>query len=189
MREQGLTQVENPSEYMLNGRIDNASGTIVSCALEGSRPLLIEIQALLTRTNFGLPRRQAQGTDYNRINLLMAVLEKRVGLNMSDQDAYVNITGGIRITEPAIDLAIVLAITSSFRNKPLNTGLVAIGEVGLSGEIRSISQIDKRVLEAKRLGFTTCVVPASNKSSLEGVDGINIIYAQSVDEAIKNVFK
>jgi DNA repair protein RadA/Sms len=189
MREQGLTQVENPSEYMLNGRIDNASGTIVSCALEGSRPLLIEIQALLTRTNFGLPRRQAQGTDYNRINLLMAVLEKRVGLNMSDQDAYVNITGGIRITEPAIDLAIVLAITSSFRNKPLDTGLVAIGEVGLSGEIRSISQIDKRVLEAKRLGFTTCVVPASNKSSLEGVDGINIIYAQSVDEAIKNVFK
>jgi DNA repair protein RadA/Sms len=119
----------------------------------------------------------------------MAVLEKRVGLNMSDQDAYVNITGGIRITEPAIDLAIVLAITSSFRNKPLDTGLVAIGEVGLSGEIRSISQIDKRVMEAKGLGFTTCVVPSSNKSSLESIDGINIIYAGSVDEAIKNVFK
>ena len=138
MRNEGLVEVANPSEFMLEGRPKDASGCVVSCSMEGTRPILIEIQALVTRTNFGIPRRQAQGADYNRLNLLMAVLEKRVGLALGECDAYLNIAGGIKVTEPAIDLGIVLAVVSSFRNKPLPSDLVAFGEVGLSGEVRSI---------------------------------------------------
>ena len=184
MRNEGLVEVANPSEFMLEGRPKDASGCVVSCSMEGTRPILIEIQALVTRTNFGIPRRQAQGADYNRLNLLMAVLEKRVGLALGECDAYLNIAGGIKVTEPAIDLGIVLAVVSSCRNKPLPSDLVAFGEVGLSGEVRSISQIEGRVKEAAKLGFKTCVVPATGKESLKNVEGVKIIYVNSVAEAM-----
>lgn len=184
MRNEGLVEVANPSEFMLEGRPKDASGCVVSCSMEGTRPILIEIQALVTRTNFGIPRRQAQGADYNRLNLLMAVLEKRVGLALGECDAYLNIAGGIKVTEPAIDLGIVLAVVSSFRNKPLPSDLVAFGEVGLSGEVRSISQIEGRVKEAAKLGFKTCMVPATGKESLKNMEGVKIIYVNSVAEAM-----
>ena len=184
MRNEGLAEVANPSEFMLEGRPKDASGCVVSCSMEGTRPILIEIQALVTRTNFGIPRRQAQGADYNRLNLLMAVLEKRIGLALGECDAYLNIAGGIKVTEPAIDLGIVLAVVSSFRNKPLPSDLVAFGEVGLSGEVRSISQIEGRVKEAAKLGFKTCVVPATGKESLKNMEGVKIIYVNSVAEAM-----
>ncbi len=184
MRSEGLVEVANPSEFMLEGRPKDASGCVVSCSMEGSRPILLEIQALVCRTNFGIPRRQAQGADYNRLNLLMAVLEKRVGLSLGECDAYLNIAGGIKVTEPAIDLGIVLAVVSSFRNKPLSPDLVAFGEVGLSGEVRSIPQIEGRVKEAAKLGFKSCMVPATGKDALKNIDGIKILYVNSVAEAI-----
>lgn len=182
MESTGLCEVKNPSEYMLSGRPENAAGSIVVCSMEGTRPMLIEIQALVTKSNFGLPRRQAIGTDYNRVNLLMAVLEKRVGIHMQDQDAYVNIAGGIRIQEPATDLGIVLALISSFKNKVIGDKVVAIGEVGLSGEIRAVSMIEQRVQEACKLGFDTCVVPKVCFYELTNVSGIKIIYVSNVSE-------
>lgn len=187
MREQGLVEVENPSEFMLNGRPEGENGCIVTCSVEGTRPILIEIQALVCRTNFGIPRRQAIGTDLNRLNLLMAVLEKRLGMSMGDCDAYVNIAGGMRITEPAIDLGIVLALVSSFRNRAIGEDVMAFGEVGLSGEVRAVSQMQTRVSEAKKLGFKTCIVPASCKDSLQDVKGIKLIYVSSVTDAIESI--
>ncbi len=172
MREQGLTEVANPSEYMLNGRPENASGSVVACTMEGTRPLLVEIQALVCHSNFGIPRRQTTGTDFNRVNLLMAVLEKRSGLQLAGCDAYVNITGGMKIMEPAIDLGIVLAIVSSFRNQVLNPKLIAFGEVGLSGEVRAVSMAKQRVAEARKLGFEICVLPwVSAKECMAENDG------------------
>ncbi len=152
--------------------------------MEGSRPILVEIQALVCRTNFGIPRRQAQGADYNRLNLLMAVLEKRMGLSLGECDAYLNIAGGIKVTEPAIDLGIIMAVVSSFRNVPLSPDMVAFGEVGLSGEVRSVPMLEGRVREAKKLGFKTCVVPATGEETLKKTDGIKIIFVNSVAEAI-----
>ena len=187
MREQGLVEVENPSEFMLSGRPEGENGCIVTCSVEGTRPILIEIQALVCRTNFGIPRRQAIGTDLNRLNLLMAVLEKRLGMSMGDCDAYVNIAGGMRITEPAIDLGIVLALVSSFRNRAIEEDVMAFGEVGLSGEVRAVSQMQTRVSEAKKLGFKTCIVPASCKDSLQDVKGIKLIYVSSVTDAIDSI--
>jgi DNA repair protein RadA/Sms len=153
MQEKGLVEVTNPSEFMLDGRPENASGSIVTCSVEGTRPILIEIQALVCRTNFGFPRRQANGTDYNRVNLLMAVLEKRLGLQMADYDAYVNLAGGMKVAEPSLDLGICLAIISSFKNKPISDDVIAFGEVGLSGEVRSVNMAEARVQEAQKLGF------------------------------------
>jgi len=161
MQEQGLAEVQNASEYMLSGRPEGASGSVVVCTMEGTRPLLIEIQALVCHSNFGIPRRQTTGTDFNRVNLLMAVLEKRAGVQLAGCDAYVNITGGIKVTEPAIDLGIVLAILSSFKGRPLNPRMIAFGEVGLSGEVRAVSQTPQRVSEAEKLGFDTCILPAA----------------------------
>lgn len=187
MRERGLVEVENPSEFMLNGRPEGESGCIVTCSVEGTRPILIEIQALVCHTNFGIPRRQAIGTDLNRLNLLMAVLEKRLGMSMGDCDAYVNIAGGMRITEPAIDLGIVLALVSSFRNRAIGEDVMAFGEVGLSGEVRAVSQMQTRINEAKKLGFKTCVVPASCKDGLQDVKGVKLIYVSSVTDAIEHI--
>lgn len=184
MDSDGLKEVSNPSEYMLTGRPENASGSVVVCSLEGTRPILLEIQALVTKSNFGLPRRQAIGTDFNKVNLLMAVLEKRVGMSLQDQDAYVNITGGLKVTEPAIDLGIVLAIISSFKNKVLGDKTVAIGEVGLSGEIRAVSQIKERVLEVQKLGFDTCIVPKVCFEELTQVKDIKLIYASNVSDVV-----
>ena len=166
MREQGLVEVANASEYMLSGRPENASGSVVTCTMEGTRPLLVEIQALVCQSNFGIPRRQTTGTDFNRVNLLMAVLEKRLGVQLAGCDAYVNITGGMKILEPAIDLGIVIAILSSFRNKTVNPKLIAFGEVGLSGEVRAVSQTAQRVAEAGKLGFEVCVIPAVSEKDV-----------------------
>ena len=184
MRGSGLVQVENPSEYMLSGRPVDASGSVVTCAVEGSRPLLLEIQALVARSGFGMPRRTAAGTDYNRVNLLIAVLEKRCGIDLASFDAYVNIAGGIRMTEPALDLGITMAIASSYQDVVIPEKLVAFGEVGLSGEVRAVSQVENRVMEAKRLGFETVVLPKANMKSCRNIQGIKMIPVGTVREAI-----
>ncbi len=185
MREQGLVEVKNPSEFMLEGRPKDASGTIVACSIEGTRPILVEIQALVSRTAFGMPRRTAAGTDYNRVNLLMAVMDKTLGLKLADQDAYINIAGGIKINEPAIDLGIILAIASSYRNKPIPEGVICFGEVGLSGEVRSVSMADQRVSEAKKLGFDTCILPKMCLKSVQNTSGIKLIGVENVAEALE----
>ena len=184
MRETGLEEVPNPSEYMLNGRPEDASGSVVACSMEGTRPILMEIQALVCRSNFGMPRRTAAGTDYNRVNLLMAVLEKRVGLPLSNYDAYINIAGGIRMNEPAIDLGIVMAIVSSYKNQSISPGTIVFGEVGLSGEVRAVSMPEQRVAEARKLGFKTCIMPQVSKDMLKKVEGIEVIGVKSVNQAI-----
>ena len=185
MAADGLRQVANPSEFMLNGKPEDASGSVVVCSMEGTRPILIEIQALVCHSNFGIPRRQTTGTDFNRVNLLMAILEKRLGLQMGNCDAYVNIAGGIKIQEPAIDLGIAMAVTSSFKNRAIDDGMIVIGEVGLSGEVRAVSQIQGRVQEAKKLGFTTCVIPAVCMDSVKELTGIKIIGVNNVREAVE----
>lgn len=184
MRSGGLIEVENPSEFMLGGKPKGASGSVVACSMEGSRPILLEVQALVCRSNFGMPRRTAAGTDFNRVNLLMAVLEKRVGLQMGSCDAYVNIAGGIRMNEPAIDLGIVLALVSSYKNRPIDEKTICFGEVGLSGEVRAVNMAEQRVAEAKKLGFTVCVLPEAAKSALSAVSGIRLIGVKSVKDAI-----
>lgn len=162
MRDVGLVEVENPSMMMLAGRPENVPGSSVIANMEGTRPMLIEVQALVCATNFGVPRRMATGIDYNRITMLMAVLEKRVGMQLYNFDAYVNVVGGIKIDEPACDLGIVGAIASSFKNTPMDPATVLIGEIGLTGEVRAVSHIEKRLMEAKRIGFNKCVIPAGN---------------------------
>ena len=184
MQREGLKGVENPSEFMLDGKPENASGSVVTCSMEGTRPLLLEIQALVCRSNFGNPRRQANGTDFNRVNLLMAVLEKRVGIQMGDCDAYVNVAGGLKISEPAIDLAIAMAIASSYKNRAIPEKMIFVGEIGLSGEIRSVGMIENRVNEAKKLGFTTCVIPKGCYERVKDIEGIKIIAVSSVADAI-----
>ena len=184
MRQDGLAEVENPSEYMLSGRPENASGSVVACSMEGTRPILLEIQALVCRSNFGMPRRTAAGTDYNRVNLLMAVLEKRLGMALSNCDAYINIAGGIRMNEPAIDLGIVLAIASSFRNRPIDEKTIVFGEVGLSGEVRAVSMPEQRVAEAKKLGFETCILPEVSLKMVKDVRGIRLIGVKNIGDAV-----
>ena len=184
MRQDGLAEVENPSEYMLSGRPENASGSVVACSMEGTRPILLEIQALVCRSNFGMPRRTAAGTDYNRVNLLMAVLEKRLGMALSNCDAYINIAGGIRMNEPAIDLGIVLAIASSFRNRPIDEKTIVFGEVGLSGEVRAVSMPEQRVAEAKKLGFETCILPEVSLKMVNDVRGIRLIGVKNIGDAV-----
>lgn len=186
MRNNGLNQVLNPSEYMLEGRAKDASGTVVACLMEGTRPMLVEIQALLSRTNFGQPRRTAVGTDYNRVNLLMAVIEKRIGLQMADYDAYVNIAGGMKVTEPALDLALVMAFISSFKNKVISPDTIVFGEVGLAGEVRAISQSEQRVAEAKKLGFKKVIMPAVSLKTIKE-DGVELIGVNNIKEASEQI--
>ena len=184
MRHDGLREVKNPSEFMLSGRPESASGSVVACSMEGTRPILLEIQALVCESNFGMPRRTAAGTDYNRVNLLMAVLEKRMGFRLSNNDAYVNIAGGIRINEPAIDLAIVMAIISSYKNRPIDESTVVFGEVGLSGEVRAVNMPEQRVSEAKKLGFKTCIMPEVSRELVEKIEGIRIIGVKNIGDAV-----
>ena len=184
MRQTGLMEVENPSEYMLSGKPENASGSVVACSMEGTRPILIEIQALVCQSNFGMPRRTAAGTDYNRVNLLMAVLEKRIGLPLSNYDAYVNIAGGIKMNEPAIDLGIVMALVSSYKNRPIDEKMIVFGEVGLSGEVRAVNMPEQRVSEAKKLGFETCILPQVSKDMVKDIKGIKIIGVKSINDAM-----
>ena len=185
MRQNGLVEVQNASEFMLSGRPENASGSVVACSMEGTRPILLEIQALVCNSNFGLPRRTAAGTDYNRVNLLMAVLEKRAGMHLSNADAYVNIAGGIKMNEPAIDLGIVMAIVSSYKNRPVDEKTIVFGEVGLSGEVRAVSMPEQRAAEAKKLGFETCIMPEVSKDMVKEIKGIKIIGVKTIIDAIQ----
>ena len=185
----GLEEVKNPSEYMLNGRPEDASGSVVACSMEGTRPILVEIQALVCQSNFGIPRRTAVGTDFNRVNLLMAVLEEKVGLRLAASDAYVNIAGGMKMTEPAIDLGICLAIVSSAKDIVIPDNVMVFGEVGLSGEIRAVNMAGQRVQEAKKLGFGTVVLPEVCRSSVGKVEGINLVYVSQIRDAIGYIMK
>ena len=185
----GLREVTNPSEYMLEGKPRDASGSVVACSMEGSRPILVEIQALVCRSNLPMPRRTTAGTDFNRVNLLLAVLEKRAGMQMSVCDVYVNIAGGIRMTEPAIDLGLILALVSSYRDIPIDEKTIAFGEVGLSGEIRAVNMVQQRVQEAKKLGFTTVLLPKVSMKSLTRTEGIRIVPLETVRDAVDYVMK
>ena len=187
MGENGLSEVSNPSEYMLSGRPENASGSVVACSMEGTRPILLEIQSLVCRTSFGIPRRTAAGTDTNRVNLLLAVLEKRLNLPLSSCDAYINIAGGIRMNEPAIDLAVVLAVISSYQDKPIDEKTIVFGEVGLSGEVRAVSMARQRVMEAKKLGFKRVILPKVSAQSMEPVEGIQLVGVASVLDALRSI--
>lgn len=185
MTDIGLREVANPSEYMLSGKPEGASGSVVVCVMEGTRPMLLEVQALVCRTNFGLPRRTAAGMDYNRLNLLMAVLEKRLNLPLSSYDAYVNIAGGVRLSEPALDLGLVLAIISSYRDVPIPDKTLVFGEVGLSGEVRAVGMSQQRVQEAKRLGFDRIILPKSSLSQLKSITGIRLEGVSTVRDAME----
>lgn len=184
MKNEGLAEILNPSLAFLAERSVNVPGSTVASCLEGSRPLLLEVQALASQSSFGQPRRIATGTDYNRVNLIIAVLEKRIGLNFANQDAYVNITGGLKVQEPAIDLAIATALASSFKNRPCVQDLVLMGEVGLTGEVRGIPQTRKRVEEAKKLGFKRCVLPIGS-GDMEKVNDMELIEVKSLGEALE----
>ena len=187
MRNEGLIEVENPSEYMLSGKPQDASGSIVACSIEGTRPILLEIQALVCHSFFNNPRRTATGTDYNRVNLLMAVLEKRLNIQLSDCDAYINIAGGIKMNEPATDLGIVLSILSSKLNIVIPEKTICFGEVGLSGEVRGVTMAEQRVIEARKLGFDTCILPKVCKDSLHNIEGIKLIGVANVREALETI--
>ena len=187
MRGDGLAEVRNPSEFMLSGKPQGASGSIVACSMEGTRPILIEVQALVCRSNFGIPRRTAAGTDFNRVNLLMAVLEKRGRMNLSECDAYVNIAGGIKMTEPALDLAILLAVASSYRDIVIPDRVVAFGEVGLSGEVRAVSMAQQRVREAKKLGFETVILPRVCENTVGKAEGVELVFVSTIAEAVEAI--
>lgn len=184
MKDNGLFEVENPSQVMLNGRPLDASGSVVVCSMEGTRPILIEIQALVCQSNFNLPRRTSVGIDYNRVNLLMAVLEKRAGLMLAGNDAYVNLAGGMRLSEPAIDLGIIVALVSSFKNVPVDAHTIIFGEVGLAGEVRGVSMAAQRVKEAAKMGFTTCIFPKINCEGMEEVKGMKLVGVQNISEVL-----
>ncbi|MGQ9598166.1 MAG: DNA repair protein RadA [Anaerolineae bacterium] len=185
MTEQGMNEVTNPSEVFLAERMPNAAGSAIAVTMEGTRPLLVEIQALASTTSFGLPRRTANGVDVNRLLLLVAVLSKRAGLRLFDQDVFVNVVGGLRISEPAADLALALAIASSLQNIPLPSDLVAIGEVGLSGELRTVSHLSRRLNEAVKLGFHRCLVPGTHSRPGQVAPSMDMIAARSLSDALE----
>lgn len=189
MTESGLSEVPNPSEYMLSGMPVDAAGSVVTCQVEGTRPILLEIQALVCKTNFGMPRRTAAGMDYNRINLLMAVLEKRLGYQMSDCDAYVNVTGGVKMNEPAMDLGIVMAIISSYRDIPLPDKTIVFGEIGLTGEVRGVGKVKQRIAEAERLGYKLCIIPRVNVPAVPENTKIKVLDVANVKEAVEILIK
>lgn len=184
MTEQGLIEVDNPSQVMLNGRPEGVSGSVVVSSIEGTRPIMVELQALVCQTNFNMPRRTSVGVDYNRVNLIMAVMEKRAGLNLWGYDAYVSIAGGMRISDPAVDLGIACAIASSMKNKPVPDNLMIIGEIGLAGEIRGISNVLQRVKEAAKMGFDSCMIPKSNYDPKMSALGINIVCVDTLVDAL-----
>ena len=183
MRGEGLVEVPDPSEYLLSGRPAGASGSVVTCSMEGTRPMLTEVQALVTRSSFGFPKRQAAGTDLNRMSVLLAVMEKRLGIPLSEYDAYVNLAGGMRQKEPSLDLGIVLAVLSSYTGRAVGSGVVAFGEVGLAGEVRQVAQAEQRVQEAAKMGFTTCILPKAGLSKIRAPKGIKLLGVGSIGEA------
>jgi len=184
MTEGGMVEVANPSEAFLAERLPDSAGSAIAVTMEGTRPLLVEIQALASKTSFGLPRRTANGIDFNRLLLLVAVLTKRVGLRLFDQDVFINVVGGLRVNEPAADLAVALAVASSFRNAALPADLAAIGEVGLSGEVRAVSHLSRRLNEAAKLGFSRCIVPATRRQAGDLPPGMEVIPARSLGDAL-----
>lgn len=188
MADTGLIEVPNPSQLLLQGRPESASGTCVACVMEGTRPVLAEVQALVTKTSFNVPRRAADGFDYNRAMLLMAVAEKRAGMKLSAFDAYINVIGGLRLDEPGADLPIVLAIASSYRDQPIANDLVAIGEIGLTGEIRSVSHMNQRLAEVARLGFKYCIIPRNGSDKLEIPTALTVLKVRNLAEAIAAAF-
>ena len=187
MKEQGLVEVANPSKVMLDGRPTDASGSVVVCSMEGTRPLLIEIQALVSPTSFNMPRRTTVGIDFNRVNLLLAVLEKKAGMQLGGCDVYVNLAGGMRLGEPAIDLGIICAVVSSYRNLPVHEGTLIFGEVGLTGEVRGVSHVEQRLAEAVKMGFTRCIMPKTNAEVLSNniCKKIQVIGVSNVREVIQ----
>ena len=185
MEAEGLVEITDPSKVLISEREDNPAGSVVVASMEGTRPLLVEFQALTTPTVFGMPRRTANGIDYNRLAVLIAVLEKKVGLNLGNQDVYLNVVSGLKINEPAIDLGIIAATVSSFKNLPIDTGTVILGEVGLTGEIRSVNLVDKRLKEAEKLGFKKCIIPETNRKLLKEDYKLDIIGVKNVNEAIR----
>ena len=187
MRQDGLTEVKNPSEFMLSGKPQGASGCVVACSMEGTRPILVEIQSLVCQSNLGIPRRQAAGCDYNRVNLLMAVLEKRLGMQLSGCDAYVNMAGGMRIVEPAVDLGIAMAIISSYKNKVLDEKTAVFGEIGLSGEVRAVNFAEARIKEIEKMGFERCILPKASMPHVKSSKTMKLIGVDSVKEAIEQI--
>lgn len=188
MGDKGLAEVPNPSAMLLSGKLDGVSGSCITCVIEGTRPILAEVQGLVTSTGFGNPRRASTGFDYNRLNLILAVLEKRIGLYFSNFDTYLNVVGGLRLDEPAADLAVALSLVSGLRDIPIDSKTIAIGEIGLSGEIRSVSRIATRVSEAARLGFTKCIIPKASLKQITGeIKGIELIPVKTLGEAIEYV--
>lgn len=187
MIDKGMSEIDNPSSILISEREDNPAGSVIVATMEGTRPLLIEIQALTSPSVFGMPRRTANGMDYNRLTLLIAVLEKKAGLLLGNQDVYINIVGGIKLNEPAIDLGVVLASASSFKNNPIPKGTVAIGEVGLTGEVRSVNLIEKRIKEAEKLGFKCCLIPESNKKLLKEEYKLDIIGVKDIGDAMRKL--
>lgn len=184
MEEGGLREIKNPSEYMISGKPQGASGSVVTCCMEGTRPMLMEVQALVCDTNFQIPRRQATGCDFNRMNLLIAVIEKRIRIPLGHEDAYINFAGGMKITEPATDLAVVMALVSSYKNTPVDDKMIVFGEVGLSGEVRGVSMVKQRVLEAKKMGYTSCMVPYTNYKQLADIKDMKIHPVKNIKEAV-----
>lgn len=187
MRNEGMVEIKNPSQILISDREDNPPGSILVASVEGTRPLLIELQALTTPTVFGLPRRAANGIDYNRLTMLIAVLEKKTGLPLGSQDVYLNVVSGIKLVEPAVDLGTCLVVASSFKNYAIPKDMVAIGEVGLTGEIRAVNMIEKRIKEVEKMGFKTCIIPESNKKLLKDSFKIDIIGVRTINEAMQKV--
>ncbi len=182
----GMCEIKNPSSVLLSDdRTENPPGTVVVASMEGTRPILVELQALTTLSVFGFPKRTANGIDFNRLTLLIAVLEKRAGMALGNQDVYMNIVGGIRINEPALDLGIILCTASSFKNMPIPNDVIVIGEVGLTGEVRNVNMIEKRIKEAEKMGFKTCIIPESNKKLLKENYKLDIIGVKNIIEAMK----
>lgn len=187
MQEKGMVEITNPSSILISEREDNPSGSVVVATVEGTRPLLVELQALVTQSVFGLPRRTANGIDYNRLTLLVAVMEKKAGFMLGNQDVYLNVVGGLKVNEPALDLGIILATASSFKNVSIPQGVIALGEVGLTGEVRTINMMEKRLKEAERLGFKKCIIPENNKKLLKESYKLDIIGVKNINEAMKAI--
>ena len=187
MNEEGMCEITNPSDILISEREDNPAGSCIVSSIEGTRAILIELQALTTQSIFGFPKRTANGTDYNRLALLIAVLEKRAGIMLGSQDIYLNLVGGIRVNEPSIDLGMMMAVVSSFKNVPIPKDMVIIGEVGLTGEVRRINLIDKRLKESEKLGFKSCIIPESNKKDLKETYKLDIIGVSNINEAMKKI--
>lgn len=187
MQEKGMVEITNPSSILISEREDNPSGSVVVATVEGTRPLLVELQALVTQSVFGLPRRTANGIDYNRLTLLVAVMEKKAGFMLGNQDVYLNVVGGLKVNEPALDIGIILATASSFKNVSIPKGVIALGEVGLTGEVRTINMMEKRLKEAERLGFKKCIIPENNKKLLKESYKLDIIGVKNINEAMKAI--